>query len=140
MEDISVFTEKDKQPTEKDLAEALGKTSTWWNTIEQYVFEKYPQAAREWFYSGAKYGWNYRLKDKKRAIVYLLPRKGKFKVGLMFGQKATDAVMVSPVSQKIKDELATARPYVEGRGIRIDIDTLADIENIKLLIDIKLTY
>jgi hypothetical protein len=138
--DRSIFTDKTKTPGDTDLAGALGSTCSLWQTIREYVHQKYPEAMDEWNYSGEKFGWGFRIKDKKRAIVYLLPRDKFFKVALVFGQKATDAIMNSGVSEEIKRELESARVYAEGRGIRIDIKDNVLIDDVKRLIDIKISH
>ena len=78
------------------------------------------------------------MRSEKRAIIYLLPRDSSFKVALVFGQKATDLIMSSQVSDVIKTELDSAKVYAEGRGIRIDVKDPMIIDDIKQLIDIKL--
>jgi len=138
--DTSIFADKSKQPAEDDLSMALGKTLPLWKTLSEYVLEKYPAAIEEWNFPGQKYGWSFRIKDKKRAIIYLLPRDGFFKVAMIFGDKGFNAVLESSVSQYFKDELSAAKKYAEGRGIRIDIINHYLIEDIKKLIDIKLSY
>jgi hypothetical protein len=68
--DISVFTDKEKIPSEEDLMKALGNSKSLWDEIKKYVLALYPEGAEEWNYSGKKYGWSFRIKDKKRAILY----------------------------------------------------------------------
>lgn len=136
--DISVFTDKKVTPTEAALSEAVGNTYPLWKDIWEYVHMKYGEAIDQWSHSGKNYGWNFRIKDKKRAIVYLLPREGYFKTAFVFGEKATETVMQSKVSSEIKKELSLARPYAEGRGIRIDVKNEELVEDIKQLIDIKI--
>jgi hypothetical protein len=136
--DKSIFTDKKKCPSKKELAVALGKTLILWNEIAAFVQELYPAAIDEWNFSGEKYGWNYRVKDKKRAIIYLLPRANYFKAAFVFGQKAIDAINSSAISEDIKAELAAARVYAEGRGIRLDVKKKKIIKDIKLLVEIKL--
>jgi len=138
--DKSIFTEKKITPNTNDLVTSLGNTYNLWKTIVDYAHLKYPKASDEWNYSGDKYGWSFRIKDKKRAIIYLMPRDKFFKVAFVFGQKATDAVMQSRISNLLKTELQSARVYAEGRGIRIDINDELIINDIKELIDIKLAY
>lgn len=138
MTDISVFTNKETKPSKQDLAEKLGSTYELWVELENFVFEKYPNGLAEWNYPGIKYGWSYRIKDKKRAIIYLLPRDKYFKAAFVFGQKATDIVLESSVSSNIKIELSQAKKYAEGRGIRVDIKNDSIISYIKMLIEIKL--
>jgi hypothetical protein len=135
--DTSVFSEKNTIPGDSDLVTSLGKTFPLWMEIKDYAYSKYPAAIAEWYYPGEKYGWSFRIKDKKRAIIYLLPREGFFKVAFVFGQKAMDAIMQSQISDPVKTELESARVYAEGRGIRIDIKNNDLIKDIKLLIDIK---
>lgn len=99
---------------------------------------KYPNGLEEWNYPGKKYGWSYRIKDKKRAIIYFLPRENYFKVAFVFGQKATDIVLESDISGKIKTDLKMAKKYAEGRGIGIDVNNELIIGDIKKLILIKM--
>lgn len=106
--------------------------------IKDYVHLKYPNGLDEWNYPSDKYGWGFRIKDKKRAILYLLPSDKFFKVAFVFGQKATDKIMKSQVSSEIKQELKSAKVYAEGCGIRIDVKNETIINDIKELIYIKL--
>jgi hypothetical protein len=136
--DQSIFTDKTKTPTDQDLAIALGHTYAVWHLIINYLFAIFPAATDEWCSPGEKYGWSYRIKFKKRTILYLLPRDGYFKVAFVFGQKAVDKIMDSHVKAEIIRDLEEARVYAEGRGVRITIKDSTLINDIKELIDIKL--
>jgi len=138
MDDISTFTDKAIQPTDSDLLEVLDASHDLWKQIQDFVMGVYPKGLAEWNYPGKKYGWSYRIKDKKRAIIYFLPRKQYFKVAFVFGQKAMDMIMESTISFEIKEELEKATKYAEGRGIRIDVKNDLIIPDIKRLIEIKL--
>ena len=138
--DISIFADKKMIPTTENLKESLDGTYEIWNELTGYVHLKYPSAIDEWKYSGDKYGWSFRIKDKKRVIIYLLPRDKFFKTAFVFGQKATDAVMNSRISDNIKSELESARVYAEGRGIRLDILNETILNDLKTLIDIKISH
>ncbi len=39
--------------------------------------------------------------------------------------------------EAIKVELKNARKYAEGRGIRIDVKSAKDVENVRKLVEIK---
>jgi len=140
MTDISIFPDKANQPTSKDVAEKLESLFPLWEQIYQLVYQKYPSGAEDWNYPGKKYGWSFRIKDKKRAIIYFLPRDGYFKVAFVFGQKAYDEIMQSNISEAIKTDLSQAKKYAEGRGVKIDIRDNRLIPDIEKLIDIKLKY
>jgi hypothetical protein len=103
----SIFTDKNKIPDDDDLKKSLGDTYQLWQTIKDYVILKYPKGFESW--NCSKYGWSFRIKDKKRAIMSLLPRDKFFKVAFVFGQKATDLVLQSQISIEIKKELESAR-------------------------------
>jgi hypothetical protein len=139
--DTSIFMNKTKVPGDSDLSIELKETYELWCVIRNHVHEKYPDAMDEWHYSGAKYGWSFRIKDKKRVIVYLLPRRGFFKTAFVFGQKATDVIMNnSTIAPVIKEQLESAKVYAEGRGIRIDILDTSLINDMKQLVEIKLAF
>lgn len=58
----------------------------------------------------------------------------------VFGQKAFDAILSSSISDAIKTELASARVYAEGRGIRIPVPDEDSLDDIFRLIDFKLAH
>jgi hypothetical protein len=135
----SVFVDKKKVPTAKDLQEALGATFKLWEAIVAFVKKSYPGAVETWNFPGEKYGWSFRISDKKRVLVYLLPRDGFFKVAFVFGQKATDEILKSGIAESIKTEIKNAKVYAEGRGIRIDVKSKPALGDVKELIKIKIS-
>ena len=134
----SYFIDKNTIPTSQDLKKALGTTFSIWESMVETARSLYPKAIEEWNFPGEKYGWSFRIKDKKRAIIYLLPQDKFFKVSFVFGQKATDAVLDSTIAEDIRKDLRNARVYAEGRGIRIDVKNKSPLKDIKELIKIKI--
>jgi len=136
--ETSIFTDLTKTPDNEDLKVAIGDLFPFWMEIRNFVFEKYPKAKEEWHISIKKYGWLKRIKDKKRAIIYLLPHDGFFKVTMVFGQKAVDKIMFTDISEELKLELMSSKVYIEGRVLRIEkVDHLI-IPDLKKLIEIKI--
>lgn len=140
MMDTSIFTDKAETPDDFLLSLALGDLFGAWMHIRKYVFDVYPKATEEWNFPGQKYGWSFRIKDKKRAIIYLLPRDKFFLVAFVFGEKTTKDALDSAIAPEIKTIIESARVYAEGRGFRIEVRTEDIVEDIKSLIDIKLKY
>jgi len=136
----SIFTDKEITPSQKDLKKALGSTFSTWQELQEYAKKSYPDTVEDWNFSSPKYGWSFRVKDKKRVIIYLLPRDRFFKVAMVFGQKATNEILKSHVADIIKQDIQNARVYAEGRGIRIDITDKTLTADIKTLISIKLCH
>jgi hypothetical protein len=135
--DISIFNDKASVPDDIMLSDAIGSSKEIWEEIIKYIYNLYPTAVSEWKYPGQKYGWSYRLKDKKRVIVYMLPRAGRFMIALIFGEKSFREVMGSNVNPDIKQKLTEAKAYAEGRGIRLEANS-ESVDDIKTLIGIKL--
>ena len=135
----SIFTDKESIPTEAQLKTALGETHDYWQTLANITLSLYPKAITQWHYSGEKFGWSFHISDTKRVLIYLLPRDQFFKVAFVFGSKATDAVLKSDIADSIKNELLAAKPYAEGRGIRIPVTNESQINDIKQLITIKIS-
>jgi len=136
--ETSIFMDLTKKPETADLEIPLGNTFPIWNEISDFVFEKYPAAIEDWHVAVKKYGWGFRLKDKKRAIIYLSPRLGFFHVAMVFGQRATDQILNSDISANIKEELINSKAYVEGRVIRLEIHDGTFVNDIKKLVEIKI--
>jgi hypothetical protein len=134
----SYFMDFTTTPDNENLKIAIGNLFTDWMTIRDFTFEKYPLAMEEWFVSVKKFGWSYRIKDKKRAIIYLSPKTGFFIVSIVFGQKATDQILSSDISDFIKTELMNSKVYMEGRVVRIDMTDNKYLNDVKKLIEIKI--
>ncbi len=135
---FSIFDDKSRVPGEDDLRDVLKGTFPLWNDIKAFVYKNYPEAHEEWKYAGKTLGWGFRLRDKKRVIVYLTPANGFFRFSLVFSEKATNEAFSSAISQQLKDILTSARVYAEGRGFRVEVTTGEFMEDFKKLILIKL--
>jgi hypothetical protein len=138
--ETNIFNNKTETPDNNLLREALGDLYTEWMEIRDYAFKVYPKSMEEWNFPGQKYGWSFRIKDKKRAIIYLLPRDKYFLVAFVFGEKATADALGSYITNDIKAIIESARVYAEGRGFRLEIRSREYIEAIKKLIDIKTSH
>lgn len=140
MSDLSVFTYRATTPTIKDLELALGSVYQIWQQVVRLTYLAYPEGIEEWNFPGKNYGWSFRIKDKRRAILYLLPRQGYFKVAFVFGDKAVKDILASSVADQIKADLQKARKYAEGRGVGIVVKKPVDITDVDQLISIKLAH
>ena len=135
---LSALEDKSRKPDRTTLLETLGRSGTLWETLVDHLKAEYQPVSEEWNFSGAKYGWSYRAKRKKRTILYLIPCKKHFLAAFVLGEKA---VKVSHESDLPKDMLAKidgARKYAEGRGVRFEVRNKKDLESIKKLAAIKM--
>jgi hypothetical protein len=134
----SIFEDQKIVPTNELLEAAIGETFLLWTAIENYTLSLCPEAKKEWKFSGQKHGWSYRISDKKRVLVYLLPRDKFFKVAFVFGKIAFHEIVESHIDVNIKNELMTTKEYAEGRGIRIVVTDENQLKDIQFLIETKI--
>ena len=134
----SIFMEKGAPPGKADLANELGKLSANWNELVAYVNQHCPKAVEEWNYS--KFGWNCRIKDTKRVILYLMPGKDEFRASVILGSKATENALAADIAEDTKTAIRQAKVYAEGRGIQVMVRSAGTAKDIRKLIDAKLTY
>ena len=127
----SIFTDKTKLPDVTILREVI--VNMYWSLIKirDFVSWTYPKAIEEWNSPSLKYGWSCKIKDKKRSIIYQLPRKSYFLVAFDFGVKATSAGLASHPEGGIKNTSETAKVYAEGRYVWIEIGNRENLEDIK---------
>ncbi|MFQ5627384.1 MAG: DUF3788 domain-containing protein [bacterium] len=134
---LSIFDDKNKQPDDNDLAEALGEMKQTWDAIKTHLEAEYGAVSEEWKFSGQKWGWAYALKLKKRRIVYLTPCKDHFILGMALGGKAVAAATESGLSEHVLDIVNNAKKYAEGTAVRLEVRSNEFLEDIKKIIRAK---
>jgi hypothetical protein len=138
MDHASIFMEKSVVPTLEDASQVVPNFADW-KTLMDCVLEHSPQAVAEWKIPAKSYGWSFRLRDKKRNIIYFVPHDDRFTIGFVFGQVATDAVLAHPeIPFEWKKTLIEAKVYAEGRVLGIEVYNSEPVAAIKELIKIKI--
>jgi hypothetical protein len=139
MEYINAFKAKPTQPSEAELAVALGPSTKLWNDFIHWMADEAGVATQEW--KGIcvnKYGWSLRLKQKSRNIVYLGPGKGCFMVSFVLSDKALQQAKETHLPKAVADTLASAPHYPEGNGVRLLVHRAGDLPAIRKIAAIKL--
>lgn len=129
------FTDKSAAPSEAELYALLEAAAAQWQQIEQDVVQD--KTTAEWKFYTKKAGWVRVIRKGKRTLFYMLPGAGAFAITFVFGEKATEAVMASEVSQALKDALLSATPYMEGRSLAMEIRQETDLQDFVRLLVIK---
>jgi hypothetical protein len=136
----SIFDDKASTPTEGEVAAALGPSWIQWNELKRCLAAQYAPLTEEWIFGGQKYGWSLRLKHKKRAVLYLTPGAGLFRVGLCLGEKAVRAALASDLPVSVLQLVESAPKYVGGRGIRMEIHHTRDVLAVEKLAAFKMSH
>jgi hypothetical protein len=135
---LSALDDKERTPTDQDVARVLGRTSNLWDTLRHTLAMQFEPLSETWRFSGKKYGWSLQLKQKKRTVVWLTPCSGHFLVGTALGEKAVKAAHESGLPAKLLDVIDSAKKYVEGRAIRLEVRTKKDLAAVQQLATIKM--
>jgi len=133
----SVFSDKSVRPDDRQLAAALGRAYPLWLEIKCHIQAEYGEMVEEWKHYGSKSGWILKSLNKKRNLFFLIPCQGYFRIAFVFGDKAVAAIEKSDLPAAIIEEIRTARKYAEGRGLRLEVKKRGDVENVKMLLAIK---
>ena len=138
MSSQSFFEDKAIMPDDGMVSGALGGAATMWDELRSHVVETYPNVTNEWKHYGKAAGWTYKFLSKKRNLLFAVPMNGCFRVRIVLGEKGNDCVNTdSELSVEIKEAFRIATPYVEGRGIDINIQHHEQLEEVKRLLKIK---
>ncbi len=135
---LSIFDDKSKTPQNDELAKALGRASTHWESLVDHLVSEYEPLTETWVYSGKPWGWALRLKHKKRAVVYLTPCDGFFIAGFALGEKAVKAARQGDLPAPVMNIIDSAKKYAEGRGVRVEIKSVRAVGVVRKLISIKM--
>ena len=114
----SIFVDRGRPPDDDGLAAALGTTRRHWDDILAHVNGS-DGVAREWKFYGAKHGWQMVARTGKRALLYLIPNRDGFMAALAVRDAALAAVRAAGLPPALVRAIEDARPYAEGRPVRI---------------------
>lgn len=135
---LSSLDDKSHSPGHEELESVLGKSVKWWGKLVSTVAEEHGPVDEIWSFAGAKFGWSLRLKKKDRILLYLIPQKGVFLAGVVLGEKAVKAARESALPPAVIGLIDAAKPYVEGRGIRVPVKNARDVAAVVKLTQLKL--
>ena len=135
---LSALDDPNTAPTAKAIANALDGAASVWVSLKDELCREFAPLDEEWAFAGAKFGWSLRLRRGKRVIVYLTPCMEHFLASFVLGEKACAAARSAGLPRPILKLIADAPKYAEGRGVRIEVRTAKEANDIRKLVAIKL--
>lgn len=124
--------------TDDELRVRLGPSFRIWEELIARLTGAFQPLTHEWKTYSQKSGPTLRLLQKKRALLYLIPRQECFDVSVVLGPRAVEAAKASDLPGSVIREIESAKPYPEGTPVRIEVRNDAAIESILRLVRIKL--
>jgi hypothetical protein len=135
---LSAFGDKASPPTTADLNSALGHAASAWADLVLQINRAYPPIVEQWNFASAKFGWSLRLKKADRIVLYLIPQKDRFLVGIVLGAKAVAAAQNSGLPTAVLKAIAEAPRYAEGTGIRLPVEDRSELAPLQTLAALKM--
>lgn len=134
----SAFADKSHVPQGPELDAVLGLSAPLWTQMKDELAALFPPLAEEWTFAGKAHGWSLRLRHAKRAVCYLTPLEGTFRVSFVLGEKAVRAAGVAGLGEHVLATIESARRYVEGRVVPLEIRGAPDVESVITLARVKM--
>ena len=129
----SIFGEKTNIPNNEALHSALKDSHALWDTILDFSDGK-----GEWKFYGKAAGWTFQVKKSKRTLFYMMPKDAFFQITFVYGEHAVEAAKSAGLPEQVLTDLLQAKVYVEGRSVSIAITSIADIDIVKKMLQLKL--
>jgi len=133
----NAFIGRKTQPSPKDLATVLGDSLDVWRELTAWLACK-GISTNEWHSVSPKYGWALRPRLKSRTILYMGPSACCFRVSFVLGDRAVAAARAADLPKPVQKQIAGAKRYAEGTGVRLLVKSTEDLAPIRALAEIKL--
>ena len=126
-----LFDRKETVPDDLKLKKTFGTVYPAFKEILTLI-EVYE---REWRFYGPRIGWQFKVTHKKKALFWLTPQEGSFRLGFAVRDNEKEILLNSKLPAKIKEELATAKRYPEGYPLRMQVKKHSDMRVVRLVVD-----
>ena len=133
-----VLTDPAVTPNEESVFARLGDKSLLWKETREYLYSHHPDISEEWKYYNDGKCWMLRYNKKKKTLCWIGVLETTFRVGFWFGNKSTPFIEKSNLPVDIKEAYRAARQYKIGRGLSVVMNDHSDVENVIMLIELKL--
>jgi hypothetical protein len=134
---IGLFTDKDYQPTDAQVLEAIGPMLPLWHALVRFVREQYPVQEDFKYLYGKNYGWALRFRIKGKLLISLYPTQGGFTAQVNLSSDAIEEAQRMKLSKNVLQAIAQARPYPEGRWLFIPVESENDKRSIQRLLALR---
>ncbi len=95
--------------------------------------------AQEWKQYGKNHGWQLKVADKGKALLYLSVQEGSVRVGLAVREKERDALLVSGLPDDVKKDLASVKKFPEGYPLRFSVAGKTDMNPLRIAIKVLMS-
>jgi hypothetical protein len=121
-------------PDDDVLVSLLGRSHA---AFQALAFDR-TGATCEWKRYSKNGPWVLKVSEGERTLFYVIPQADQFEVTVVLGQRATDAALAGRVRPELHATIRSAKPYAEGRPVKIVVTGKEDLVGVKELVAVKL--
>lgn len=133
---IGGFVDGKHRPTAKEIVAALGDKTQLWDGLVDHMVRQHGVKGQMSF-GGQKYGWFLGFRRGGRPLADLYPGARVLTVQVVLGREATALAKALRLGKHVQQVFDNARQLHDGRWLFVDVRTMRDLEDVKLLIDTK---
>jgi hypothetical protein len=134
---IGIFTDKNRQPTDTEIFEAIGPMLPAWRVLVKFIRENYSAQEDFKFLYGKKYGWALRFRIKGKLLTSLYPTQNGFTAQINLSPAAIEQTERMKLGKNVQQAIERAHPYPEGRWLFVPVESENDIRDIQHLLTLR---
>jgi hypothetical protein len=131
-----LFVDKKEIPTQPALRKTLGAIYVVYEVILKLT-EAY---SHEWKFYGKTLGWQLKAVHKGKALFYLIPLDGAFRIAFAVRENEKRALLDSNLPFAIKEQLKSAKKYPEGYPLRLEIGNKSDMQSVRTILTVLIQH
>ena len=135
----AILNDKMIKPDDLLIFSIIGNTELLWKQMFSYLYDHYKDISVIWKYSNCGKEWFCQGLKKKKSLFWIhIREKNSFSIGFPFGDKMEPVILQSKLPERIKNEYMNAKKFSTTRYIPVKVEDHKDLENVKILIDLKI--
>ena len=136
---VTVFNDESIHPDNDLVFSVIGDKQLVWKQVMSYLYDNNSDISEVWKYYNDGKSWLFRTLKKKKTIFWINILEDTFRIAFWFADRLEPIILSSKLPGHILEEYGKARHYNRSRCIFIDVEDHGDLENIKILLDLKLS-
>ncbi|HLE04134.1 MAG TPA: DUF3788 domain-containing protein [Anaerolineales bacterium] len=133
---ISVFSDKERKPTPRQINHALGIKRPLWDRLLRFISSTY-QIPPDLSYGGKNYGWNLWYRNSGKTLVSLYPQDSYFVAQIVLGSAQAEQALTLKLGKNVQEAIHSAPQLHDGRWLFIKVRSAGDVGDVERLLQIK---
>lgn len=130
------FDDKSAPPDDAALAKMLGKSNTAWRALAEHLAAM-SGVEVTWKFYGAKHGWQLKATRGRKAVMYMIPKSGRFVAATALPRAAVEAIDDAGLPAALVAEIRGAKAYAEGTPARVEVAGKRELAVVQRLLALK---